>query len=137
MEIDQVHCITFVLTTKNAIVASNHLSENVDFQYVLPAVFSMNPPEKYFGQSIQRVGGNYYIDVIAVAKLQRLHILVKNDIIPDKRKICVHCGVDINEEDLLVVAEFSIDDIQELLNLMYTLVHKVVYIAAFISRKHK
>ena len=134
---------TFVVTTKNAIFASNYLLENFDFQYILPAVFSTNPLENVFGQSRQRVGGNFYInvvDVISAAKVQRLHQLIKNDIIPTDdaiRKTCVHCEVDINEEDLNIVGEFNIDDAQELLNSTDTVQHKVVYIAGFLSCKHQ
>ena len=53
------------------------------------------------------------------------------------RKTCVHCEVDINEEDLNIVGEFNIDNAQELLNSTDTLKHKVVYIAGFLSRKHQ
>ena len=84
----------FVVTTKNAIFASNYLLENFDFQYILPAVFSTNPLEKFFGQSRQRVGGNFDIDVVDVilaAKVQRLHQLIKNAFIPTPfPRIVVH-----------------------------------------------
>ena len=106
-------------------------------------MFSTNPLEMFFGQSRQRVGGNFYIDVVGVisaAKVQRLHHLIKNDIIPTDdaiRKTCVYCEVDINEEDLNIVGEFNIDDAQELLNSTDPLKHKVVYIAGFLSRKNQ
>ena len=135
--IDQVHCIRLLLSQQKMQYSS------IDVQYILPAMFSTNPMEKFFGQSRQCVGGNFYInvvDVISAAKVQRLHQLIKNDIIPTDdaiRKTCVHCEVDINEEDLNIVGEFNIDYAQELLNSTDTLKHKVVYIAGFLSRKHQ
>ena len=74
----------FVVTTKNVISATNYLLRNYDFQYVLPAAFSQNPFEKFFGQTRQRIGGNFYIDinVISAAKAQRFHQFIKTDIVP-------------------------------------------------------
>ena len=40
---------TFFVVTTNAVSATNSLFQNYDFQYVLPAVFSQNPLEKFFG----------------------------------------------------------------------------------------
>ena len=48
---------------------------------------SSDPVEKFFGQTRQRMSGNFYIDIVdvmAVAKMQVLHQLLKYDIIPDK-----------------------------------------------------
>ena len=71
----------FIVTTKFSIAASKQLHEMHNFQYALPAVFSHSPLEKCFGQARQRKGGgNFYIDicdVIAAAKVQPLHQLIK------------------------------------------------------------
>ena len=56
----------FVVTTRNSIAAANHLFQNHGFHYILPAVFSTNPLEKFFGNARQRKGGNFYIDIIDV-----------------------------------------------------------------------
>jgi len=65
----------FVVTTKFNIAASTDLLTNHHFRYVLPAIFSQDPLEKFFGQARQRFGGNFYIDIgdfLAAAKVQRL-----------------------------------------------------------------
>ena len=69
----------FVLTTENNIEAAKHLLENHHFNYILPAVNSQDPVEKFFGQARQRCGGNFYIDIVdvmGVAKMQVLHQLL-------------------------------------------------------------
>ena len=75
----------FLVATDTNIRAAKMLIETHEFEYVIPAVFSQNPLEKFFGQCRQRVGGNFYIDigdVIASAKAQHLHQLLKYDIVP-------------------------------------------------------
>jgi hypothetical protein len=75
----------FVITTKFNIAATTDLLRDHHFRYVLPDVFSQDPLMKFFGQARQRFGGNFYIDiedVIATAKVQRLHQSLKLDIIP-------------------------------------------------------
>lgn len=88
----------FVVTTKFNIAAATKLLSDYHFSYVLPAVFSQDPLEKFFGQARQRFGGNFYIDicdVIAAAKVQRLHQLLKLDIIPkyDAQRTCTSCTI--------------------------------------------
>ena len=97
----------FVFTTKHVVSATNYLFQNYDFRYVLPAVFSQNPLEKFFWQARQRVGGNFYIDVndvLSAAKAQRLHQFIKNDIIPQgeiSKNFCIYSdNFVIPEEDL-------------------------------------
>ena len=54
------------------IEATKHLLENYSFEYILSAIFSQDPLEKFFGQARQRCGGNFYIDiadVLAVTKM--------------------------------------------------------------------
>ena len=115
----------FVVTTKSAIEAAKHLFQEHNFQYVLPAVFSTNPLEKFFGQVRQRNGDNFYIDimdVIAAAKAQRLHQLIKNDILPSSsgtEEICSFCSVELYEEDVELIEGFQLKSTQELLVYVY------------------
>ena len=53
----------FVVTTSNVISAAEYLLKEHSFQYLLPAIFSQDPLEKFFGQARQRCGGNFYIDI--------------------------------------------------------------------------
>ena len=69
----------FLVTTKFNIAAATRLLTDHHLRYILPAVFSQDPLEKFFGQVRQRFGGNFYIDigdVLAAAKVQRLHQLL-------------------------------------------------------------
>ena len=71
----------FLITTKNNVLASKKLIESHGFEYVLSAIFSQNPIEKFFGQARQRVGGNFYIDigdVIASAKINHFSTIVSS-----------------------------------------------------------
>ena len=80
----------FSITTAAVIKASEHLLENHDFQYILPAVFSQDPVEKFFGYARQRCGGSFYIDildVVAVTKIHQMHQLVKYGIVPENLRI--------------------------------------------------
>ena len=133
----------FVVTTRNSIAAANHLFQNHGFQYVLPAVFSTNPLEKFFGIARQRKGGNFYIDVIdviAAAKTQRLHQLVKRNILPeanaDSTPNCLICTANIEEDDINLIDDLTITSTQTLLDSDDILKHKVVYIAGFLARSY-
>ena len=53
----------FIVTTKFSIAAATYLLSHHNFEFVLPAVFSQDPLEKFFGQARQRHGGNFYIDI--------------------------------------------------------------------------
>ena len=126
----------FLITTKYNVLASKKLIESHCFEYVLPAIYSQNPIEKFFGQARQRVGGNFYIDigdVIASAKAQHLHQLLKYDIIPDCESSavvhCVLCASTVKSTDLEVIDETSIKDTEDLFNSSDTMKEKVVYIA--------
>ena len=75
----------FIVTTKFSVAAPTYLLTHHQFEFVLFAVFSQDPPGKFFGQAIQRHGGNFYIDVgdvISACKAKRLHQMVKFNIIP-------------------------------------------------------
>ena len=129
----------FDVSTRNSIAVANH-----NFKYLLPgAVLSTNPLEKFFGQSRQRIGSNFYIDVLditAAAKVQRLHQLIKNDIIPvdgESRKFCESCTEGLRENDIDLINEVSIYTTQELLDSETDpMKHTAVYIARFLTRKH-
>ena len=65
----------FIVTTKFSVAAATYLLTHHQFEFVLPAVFSQDPLEKFFGQAKRHVG-NFYIDVgdvISACKAQRLH----------------------------------------------------------------
>ena len=51
----------FVVTTSNVISAAEYLLKEHRFQYLLPAIFSQDPLEKFFGQARQRCGGNFIL----------------------------------------------------------------------------
>jgi len=111
------------------------------FSYVLPAVFSQDPLEKFFGQARQRFGGNFYIDicdVIAAAKVQRLHQLLKLDIIPkdNAQRTCTSCTATPDEQDLEMLQDITTDDTENLIHSDDSLKHKIIFIAGFLTRKY-
>ena len=131
----------FKITTKYSIVAATYLLTYHNFQYVLPAVFSQDPLEKLFGQARQRNGGNFYIDIVDVlsaAKVQRLHQLLKYNIIPQRipEFTCPECTTPVSLGDIELMQEISIEDTQLLLDSGNTLKYKVVFIAGYITIKH-
>ena len=137
-----IHCPdAFKITTKYSIVAATYLLTYHNFQYVLPAVFSKNPLENFFGQARQRNGGNFYfdiVDVLSAAKAQRLHQLLKYNIIPQgiPEFTCPECTTPVSLGDIELMQEISIEDTQLLLDSCNTLKHKVVFIAGYITFKH-
>jgi hypothetical protein len=89
----------------------------------------------------QRFGGNFYIDigdVIAAAKVQRLHQLLKLDIIPkdDAQRTCSHCAAETDEEDLELLQDVATDDTEILIESNDSLKHKIIYVAGFLTRKY-
>ena len=101
---------------------------------------SQSPLEKFFGQARQRKGGNFYIDigdVIAAAKVQDLHQLVKADIIPNEviSNNCEICKEDPAAADLEHLADITICATQDLIDSSDTLKHKVIYIGGFLMQK--
>ena len=81
----------FIVTTKFSVAAARYLLTHHQFEFVLSAVFSQDPPERFFGQARQRHGGNFYIDVgdvISACKAHRLHQMLKFNIIPQG---CLEC----------------------------------------------
>ena len=110
----------------------------------MPAVFSTNPLEKFFGNAKQRKGGNFYIviiDVIAAAKAQHLHQLVKHNILPDanieSKRNCLICEANIEDDDVNLIDGLYITPTQTLLESDDTLKHKVVYIARLLARRYE
>lgn len=84
-------------------------------------MFSQDPLEKFFGQARQRCGSNFYIDVsdvICAAKVQRLHHLLKHDVVDRAEKgpsFCDYCDLTVDVRDLELVPDITINDTQTLL----------------------
>jgi hypothetical protein len=121
--------------------AATELLSDHHFSYFLPAVFSQDLLEKFFGQARQRFGGNFYIDigdVIAAAKVQRLHQLLKLDIIPkdDAQRTCSNCTATPEEQDLEVLQDITTDDTENLIHSDDSLKHKIIFVAGFLTRKY-
>jgi len=132
----------FVITTKFNIAAATKLLADHHFRYVLPAVFSQDPLEKFFGQARQRFGGNFYIDigdVLAAAKVQRLHQLLKLDVIPknDVQSLCASCKCTVPDEpDLEILQDITTDDTQIIIESDDSLKHKLIFVAGYLTRKY-
>ena len=133
----------FSITTAAVIKASEYLLENHDFQYILPAVFSQDPVEKFFGYARQRCGGSFYIDIVdvlAVAKIQQMHQVVKYGIIPETHEVqnnqCTACTQVILSEDVDLVNKLDIADTQELIETSSVMKQKVVYLAGYLAFKY-
>ncbi|KAI6654420.1 hypothetical protein LOD99_816 [Oopsacas minuta] len=97
---------------------------------------------KFFEQARKRHGGNFYIDVgdvISACKAQRLHQMLKFNIIPQGCLgwKCSYCTAPIVLEDIDVMLETSTEDTQTLLDSTGSLKHKVVFIAGFLTYKHQ
>ena len=131
----------FVITTETNILSAQHLLTEHRFEYVLPAVNSSDPAEKFFGQTRQRLAGSFYIDIVdvmAVAKMQILHQLLKFDIIPEKtlNYSCPSCTELVVPDNIRIVENLSLADTQSLLESDDTLKHKVIYIAGYVTKKY-
>jgi len=132
----------FLVTTRFNIAAATELLINQHFRYVLSAVFSQDPLEKFFGQARQRFGGNFYIDigdVLAAAKVQRLHQLLKLDIIPkdDSQRTCRMCTATLDEQDLELLQDFTLIDTQILIESEDSQKHKIIFVAGYLTRKYE
>ena len=119
----------FLVTTENNVLASKMLLEIHNFQYILSAIFSQDALEKFFGQSRHRCSGNFCIDigdVLAAAKVQHLHQLLKYEIIPEG-EVCVAdcslCDSVADSSDLELIDETSVKDTEALLESNDTLKH--------------
>ena len=100
----------FITTTKTAIAATKHILTHHDHEYVLPAVWTDDPVEKFFGCTRGRTGGNFYIDIKDVesaGKVQRFHQLMKKYIMPEgcKTMKCTVCSRPLDERDLDLLFE--------------------------------
>lgn len=75
---------------------------------------------------------------MSAGKTQHIHQLVKYDIIPDSTtaRKCSLCDSDIQEADIQLLHELSVEDTQNLQNSSDSLKHKVVYIGGFLVHKH-
>ena len=132
----------FIVTTQVNILAAKLLLTNHNFQYILPAVWSQNPIEKFFGQTRQRSGGNFYIDIVdvrAAAKAQHLHQLLKYDIMPDGsiencRSKCSLCHLEVIFSDLIY--DITIEDTEAVVYSQDIFKQKIVYISGYIAHKY-
>ena len=130
----------FKVTTNFNIEAAKHLFECHKFDYVLSAIFSQDPLEKFFGQARQRCGGNFYIDildVLAVMRMQILHQLLKLDLMPDPCATlkCPSCTESVHPDDINVLHTLSLVNTQELLQSDGELKHKAIYIAGYVTKQ--
>jgi len=131
----------FVVTTKFNIAAATELLTDHNFSYVILAVFSHYPLEKFFGQARQRFGGKFYIDVsgaVADAKVQRLHQLLKLDIIPkdDAQRTCSSCTATPDEQELEMLQNITTDDTENIIHSDDSLKHKIIFVAGLLTRKY-
>ena len=134
----------FVVTTSNVISAAEYLLKEHSFQYLLPAIFSQDPLEKFFGQARQRCGGNFYIDikdVIAAGKFQQMHQLINCDAVPEcssnKGTNCSECNRELLPEDIDLLQEININDTQLLLESSGIMKEKIVFLGGFLAHKHE
>ena len=130
----------FLATTANNVLAAKMLLITYKFEYILSAVFSQNPLEKFFGQTRQGCSGNFYIDigdVIAAAKAQH-HQLLKFEIIPEGETCIVDsvlCDSVADVCDLEIIGEISVKDTEILIESNDTVKQKVVYLDGFLAHK--
>ena len=77
-------------------------------------------------------------DVVAAAKVQRLHQLLKLDIIPndDAQRTCSSCSATPDEQHLELMQDISSDDTENLTESNDNLKHKVIFIAGYVTRKY-
>ena len=86
-------------------------------------------------------GGNFYIDigdVIAAAKAQHLHQLLKFEIIPEGETCTVDCVLydSVGDVcDLEIIDEISVKDTEILIESNNTVKQKVVYLGGFLAHK--
>ena len=141
MKLTKMTASAVITTTKTNIEAATFLLSEMNFKYVLQAVFADEALEKFFGQTRQRSGGNFYIDVgdvMAAAKTFNLHNLLKNDLLPAEsaQSNCLACTADLDENDLDSLHEISLLDTQNVITSDDTLKHKIVYIAGHLVHKY-
>lgn len=76
--------------------------------------------------------------MVAAAKVQRLHQLLKLDIIPndDAQRTCSSCSATPDEQDLELLQDISSDGTESLLESNDNLKHKVIFIAGYVTRKY-
>ena len=103
------------VSTKSNIEAATFLMTEKGFDYVLPAVFADENLERFFRQTRQRNGGNFYIDVVGVlasAKVTNLHTLVKYGILPvdEPTPACTICKEPPNDDDAELIHDFGLTE---------------------------
>lgn len=131
-----------ISTAQANVAAATFLLQERAYSYVLPACFSQDPIEKFFGQARQRNAGNFYIDILDVktaASATNLHQLLKVSIMPVKTDHlpCESCSLPTKESDRGLVEDISIEDTEELLKSDDPTKNQVVYVAGYLTRIHR
>ena len=102
--------------------------------YVLPAVFSDDALEMFFGQARQRSGGNFYIDTVditAAAQTKNLHALLKYDVI-SLQSHYLPCTSNINFDDDF---DITMAETECLLQSNDIIKDKIIYLAGYLEHK--
>ena len=76
--------------------------------------------------------------MLAAAKVQRLHQLLKRDIVPkdDAQRACSMCTATPDEPALEILHDITIEDTEILIDSDDSLKHKVIFVAGFLTRKY-
>ena len=102
-------------------------------------VNSVDPAKKFYGQTRQDMGGSFYIDIIdvmAAAKMQGLHQLLKLDIVPEKRLSCTYRNFTegITPNNIYDAQILMISETYYLLKSTDSVKHKIIYIARYLTK---
>ena len=141
MKLTKITASAFIITKKTNIDAAYHLLAEMKFSYVLQAIFADEVLEKFFSQTWQRIGGNFYIDIgdiTAVAKIVNIHNPVKNDLLPigkNESGYLIYMN-SVDDDDLEILHEHTEQDTQSLLDCdENNLKNKIVYVAGHLAHK--
>ena len=111
------------------------ICEQMKFSYILQTALADEVLERFFSQTRQRSGGNFYYidirDVTAAAKTVTLHILLKNDLIRvgDNEPDCSIYMYSVGDDHMEILHEHTI---QSLLDCHENaLKHKIVYMSIY------
>jgi len=77
-------------------------------------------------------------DVLAAAKVQKLHPLLELDIVPneDAQRTCIHCTKILDDKDLELIQDITTEETQFLIASDDALKHKVLFVAVFFKQKY-
>ena len=94
-------------------------------QLRLQAVFADEVLEKFFGQTRQRSGGNFYFDLgdVAAAKTVNFQNLLKIDLLPvgNNESGCSICMDSVDDDNPEILLEYTVQDTQSFLHCDKTL----------------